>query len=115
MSRGWNIRCEQCSVDLLEDYWNHGDDELRALLAAADKIADLAAILPHVELSNINGYRSAPSEFFVTHRDHPLALYDEYGTKDGQCWHRAPCGGCGHAAPCALAYGHAPPCVPRAP
>lgn len=115
MSHAWTIRCEQCSADLLEDYWNHGANELRVLLASADKIADLAVALPGFEISNICGYRTARADFFVTHRGHPLALYDEYGAKDGRCIHRVACGSCGQAHPCSLAGGHDGPCVPKEP
>ncbi|HET6911499.1 MAG TPA: hypothetical protein VFH54_19400 [Mycobacteriales bacterium] len=85
MSHGWNLLCAEHDTEMLDDDWNHGDDDLAEVWRRRDLIialADLAQQHDRIDVTiEWGGYRNltyGPVHWLRNHRDCPVVLYDEY-------------------------------------
>lgn len=114
MSTYWDIACLDCNTSA-GWHWNHGEQELSAILAHKDKIAaawPMFEALQNVDLrigfpesgGNVDAVR-----FFSLHHSHRLVVMNEYGDALDECLHRWDCGCCGRGLVCHRPTGHAGP------
>lgn len=116
MSTYWDIVCLDCEIDGKNEsagwHWNHGEQELAAILAQKDKIA---AAWPMFEVVGGTDLRIGFPEsggsveavrFFAMHHQHRLAVMNEYGDVLDECLHRWNCGDCNHGLVCHRPKGH---------
>lgn len=82
MSTYYGYRCRTCNLDS-ERPFNHGEDCLRE---AYDVRKEIAAIRQCWSLEiAFMGYGGNCLEFLITHSEHDLCIYNEYGeTEDMQ-------------------------------
>lgn len=78
MSTYWGYYCPQCDQES-EHWYNHGQEQLRRVLAMWPHVKAAQAIDPDVEVS-LPGTGS-PWGFLAQHDGHPLVLSNEYGQR----------------------------------
>jgi len=91
MSCHWDLHCLTCNEGL-GVHWNHGDDELRTILAKREILADIGALSKKLGFGPLrsegpNWNNEFDIGWFDTHRGHDIRLRSEYGDIDHRCNH----------------------------
>lgn len=109
MSTAWDLGCRTCDVKSGVFDENHGDVQIREVIALREEIARIPEHLPDVVTRHGIDYNAllGLGRFLRAHAGHDLRAKDEYGRWDGECAARVSCTSCGHDWYCRLPEKHA--------
>lgn len=117
MSCDYDITCLDCDECCGFQDANHADGTMRAIIANrlhAERIAESLNAMDGVSFSNSEPetmYGNLPCFWLLKHRGHRLAVVDEYGKLDWQCFKRTKCAHCQTSHQCKLPEGHDGECL----